>query len=304
MKKDAGFAEFNAVLILFFVAAAVTGVVIYASSSFNYSKADDNDFRKKARADVLLDEIMEKMQALVSRPFDDRESDVIASICGEYGGYGLKITDVSSGFNLNFMSDADIADASVAGLLFADNSGSAFLARRNLRGLAVDKEEWRGLIKEEAWEHVVCYGWLNKNDTDSFAFRNISGSFGTKDTEKLFPVVNNFPRMNVNMVNPEILRPLVKRSAFKIERPDERADALIKKLNEGPLTHAQIASIMGITVNHPLAAYLGTKTAFWKLNFEMPDGLKTEAIAAAVPLKDGKVQEIEKYRLTERRFSR
>jgi len=302
MKKDAGFIEFNTVLILFFIAALITGGVFYTSSAMNYSKADNNDFNNKLKADFLLDEIIEKMQTLCLYPFDDKNSEVITSICREYNTYNLEIKDVSSGFNLNFISDTDITDASITRLLFTDNSGSDFLTWRNLNGLTASKENWKELIKEEAWEYIVSYGWFNKDGLDSFAFRHISKTFLTTDIKKLFPLVNNFPRMNINMVNPEILRPLVTRSIFKIEKANEKADTLIKRLEAGSLTHSEIASIMRVTVNHPLMGYLGSKTAFWKLNFKMPSGLKVEAIVAAKPLKDGKVQEIENYKLIERSF--
>jgi len=48
--------------------------------------------------------------------------------------------------------------------------------------------------------------------------------------------------------------------------------------------------------------YLGTKTAFWQLRFAMSPSLTVEAIVAAIPKKDGAVQEIESYRLIDRRF--
>jgi hypothetical protein len=108
--------------------------------------------------------------------------------------------------------------------------------------------------------------------------------------------------MNVNMVNPDILRPLITRGSFRVERANERADTLLNRLRSGSVLHAEISSTLRIPVNHPLMSYLGTKTAFWKIHFIMPSTLEVEAIVAAIPKRGGGVQEVELYRLIDRRF--
>jgi len=302
MKKDSGTAEYNAVLLLFFITAIISGGVLFASAAMTYSQTDTHDFDDKLAADVLLDGIIAKMQPLRLYPYDDVNNALITSLCREYRDYALQFADVSSGYHLDFLSDADMADGNVTKYLFLDNTGSGFTAWRNAHGLSISKSGWRELVREEAWESCVSYGWLYNTDTESFAFRSIVRSFATADPDKLFPLLNNFPRMNVNMVNPDILRPLIIRSSFKIEKPGEKADALISKLRGGPVIHADISSILKIPVNHPLMGYLGTKTAFWKIHFIMPSSLEVEAIVAAIPRKDGAVQEIALYQLIDRRL--
>jgi len=302
MEKDSGFAEFNAVLILFFITALIAGSVLFASSAINYSKADKRDFDEKQSAVLLLDEIIEKMQDLKYFSYDDKNNALLHSLKAEYGNYNLDFTDVSSGFNLNFISDSDLSDTNISRLLFLDNSGSAFSGWRNSNGLTTEKDEWKPYIKEETLQYCVSYGWLHKDDFDSFGFKYIAREFSTSNIEELFPLVSNFPRMNVNMINPEILRSFVTRSSFRIERSSEKAAALINSLKQRSLSHSEIADIMRVTVNHPLMGYLGTKTAFWKLEFTKSPTLKVQAIAAAIPIKNGTVQDIERYVLLERRF--
>jgi len=302
MKKDAGFIEFNAVLLLFFIAAIISGGVLYAAVTMTFSHTDNRDFNNKQAADRLIDEIIEKMQPLRLYQYDHDNNEIIASLCREYDNYGLEFSDISSGYHLDFLSDADMADNNITRYLFLDNSGAGFTAWRNANGLSVSKALWREFVKEEAWESCVSYGWLHKNDVASFAFRSISRSFAVTAPDKLFPLVNEFPRMNVNMVNPDMLRPLIMRSSFRIERPNEKADALITRLRGGPVLHADISSILRIPVNHPLMGYFGTKTAFWKISFTMPSSLEVEAVVAAIPKKNGAIQEIELYRLIDRSF--
>jgi len=302
MKKDEGFIEYNTVLFLFFISVIIAGTVLYSSSAFSYQNADTRDFDNKKTADLLLDEIIEKIQPLKFYQYDDRHNPLIISLTAEYEKYNLKITDVSSGYHLDFLSDADLADTGITRLLFLDNTASAFLLWRNANGLSSSKEEWKVFVKQEAWEHIVCYGWVHKNNTSSFAFRTIAQDFGTTDTDKLFPLVNDFPVMNVNMVNPQILRPLIMRSSFSVERAGDKANTLITRLQGGSLTRSEIRSILNIPITHPLMAYMGSKTSFWEISFVMPSALEVKAVIAAIPEKNAAVQEIEKYVLIHRSF--
>jgi len=302
MKKDSGFIEFNAVLVLFFIAVIVSGGVLYATSAMIYLQTDIHDFNDKQAADTLLDEIIDKLQPLRLYLYDDKNNDIITSLCREYDNYKLEITDVSSGYHLDFLSDTDMADSNITKLLFTDSSGSAFSAWQNANGLSTTKTAWKEFVKEEAWDACVSYGWVHKTDIESFAYKSISKSFAVTSLDKLFPLVNEFPRMNVNMVTPDILRPLIMRGSFKIEKPNEKADALINRLNGGSVLHADISSILNVPINHPIMDYFGTKTTFWKLSFTMPSTIEIEAIVVAIPKKNGAVQEIEEYRLIDRSF--
>jgi hypothetical protein len=304
MKHDSGYADFSAVLILFFITVLISGGVVFAAAGMTYVRKSSGDFDAKLSADALLDTIIAEMQPLKLYPYDDKDSKLIADLRHKYANIGLEFTDVSSGYHLDFLSDADMADNNVTKFLFRDGTGAAFTAWRNANGLTVSKTKWREFIKDEAWDTCVSYGWLHKDDKESFAFKNISKSFVAVSPDKLFPLVNDFPRMNVNMVNPAMLSPLVMRSSFKIEKPQEKAEALINKLRGGSILHADISSILKIPVSHPLMGYFGTKTAFWKIRFVMPPSLILEAIVAAIPKKDGAVQEIEAYRLIDRSFRR
>jgi hypothetical protein len=303
MKRDSGAVEFNAVLLLFFIVALISGGVLYAAAAMNYAQTDTRDLDLRLAADQLLDSIITEMQMLRLYPYDDENNAIITELCQKYKNYNLEFTDVSSGYHLDFLSDADLADGNITGYLFRDNSGAGFVSWRNANGLSVSKTKWREYVKDEAWDSCVSYGWLHKDDTESFAFRSISISFAATDPNKLFPLLNEFPRMNVNMVRPEILHPLITRSSFKIEKPKEKADALTARLRSGPVLHADISSILEIPVNHKLMGYLGTKTAFWKINFVMRTSMTVEAVVAAIPKKNGAIQEIEAYRLIDRSFS-
>jgi hypothetical protein len=303
MKHDSGSIEFSAALLLFFIAAVIAGAVTYAAAVMGYFRTGIRDFNVKTEADLLLDAIITEMQPLRLYPYDDKENVVITGLCQKYEAHGLIINDVSSGYHLDFLSDEVLADGGVAGYLFRDKTGAGFTAWLKANGLSASREKWREFINEEAWNSCVSYGWLHKDDAESFAFRHVSLTFNSSSPDKLYPLVNDFPRMNVNMVNPGILNPLVMRDSFKIEKPKEKADALADRLRTGPVSLSDISSILKIPAGHPLMGYFGTKTAFWKIRFSMRKSITVEAVVAAIPKKDGAIQEIESYRLIDRVFS-
>jgi len=302
MKQDTGSIEFSAAMLIFFIAAVIAGGVTYAVAGMNYFRTSTRDFNIKTDADLLLNAIITEMQPLRLYPYDDKENTLLTGLCEKYKAQGLIINDVSSGYHLDFLADAILTDSGVAGYLFRDKTGAGFNAWLKTNGLSASKDKWREFINEEAWNSCVSFGWLHKDDVESFAFRHVSLIFNEPSFDKLYPLVNNFPRMNVNMVNPDILNPLIMRNAFKIEKPKDKAKALADRLRAGPVLSADISSILKIPVNHPLMGYLGTKTAFWKICFRMRNSISVEAVVAAIPQKDGAIQEIETYQLIDRVF--
>ena len=92
------------------------------------------------------------------------------------------------------------------------------------------------------------------------------------------------------------------RNSFNIKKPSEKHENLVAKLKNGPLLDTDIAATLQIPLSHPAMSYMGSKTAFWNISFAMGQALTVDAIASAIPPKNGKRQEIELYQLIDRRF--
>jgi hypothetical protein len=302
MHKEEGAIEIGAVLLLFFLASLLSGVILFTAAGMTYFQRNKNNFTEKTNALDMLNAVVGDMQELKEYPYDDPENAVLGRLYLAYGGYSLEIKDVSSGYHLDFLSDKDIADKLIVEYLFVNNDASGFIRQRDANGLSRSTEKWREFVKEEAFASCVSYGWIPAGQTDSFAFRTVRASWGTDHAETLFPLVNNFPVMNVNMAAPDMLKPLIMRNEFKIEKAPEKFEALKNKLLAGPVMDSDLSSIMQIPLSNSLFNYLGTKTAFWKISFVFPGTGLVEGIVAAIPQKDGKRQEIEEYRLIDWRF--
>ncbi|MCL2128898.1 MAG: hypothetical protein FWH35_00905 [Treponema sp.] len=303
MKNEEGTIELGAVVILFFLSSLLAGSVLFLSSNMTYFTRNSRDVAEKNQADLLLGEIIKKMQPLKEHEYDDNNNFILKSLCSDYFSYNLKFEDISSGYHLDFLTDEDLADPLLCKYLFNADSSSSFVEWRDNNGLSKDKTHWRSFIKENAWASCVSYGWVNLNQINSFAFRAITQSFKTNNPEKLFPLVNNLPLINVNMVNPESLTPLIFRPSFNIEEPEEKAEAFLNKLAQGSVLVSDISSYLEIPKDNLLFTYLGTKTTFWKINYIYREGLLIEAIVAAIPYEANLAHTgIKEYRLIDRVF--
>ena len=300
MKKEEGAAEFGAVIILFFLSALVAGSAAFFQASATYFIKNSIEQEERAGADKLLKEMVLSFQALKDYEYDDGNNPLLLYLTDKYTNYGLSISDISSGYHLDFLSDSDLHDTKLKEFLFVNGNPQAFIAFRNDHGLTANKEAYKEFLKDEAYKVCTSYGWIHKAQTDSFAFAATSASHKTNDIDSLFPIVNEMPMMNVNMVSPEIIIPLIMRPAFAIKKPDEKAETFKNKLLQGPVILSDISSNLGISKDHVLFAYLGTKTSFWKMVFSYRPGMVTEAIIAAIPEKGGGIQDIARYKLIDR----
>jgi len=300
MRREKGSVELGAVIILFFVSAMFAGSVLFIQTNMTYFRRNSYEQEEKVKAENLLKEIVQSFQPLRGYEYDAVDNPLLFHLQNKYADYSLAIMDISSGYHLDFLTDSDLHDTKLKEFLFRGGNPSEFIAWRNSHGLSTAKTVWRSFLRDEAWDSCVSYGWIHTSQTSSFAFSVASASYKTSDLKSLFPLVNEMPLMNVNMVSPDIITPLIMRPDFKIEKPSEKAETLRNKLLQGQVILSDLSSYLEIPQNHALFTYLGTKTAFWKIIFCYRPGMYVEAIIAAIPKKDGGIQEIAQYTLIDR----
>jgi hypothetical protein len=297
MNAQEGSIELGTLVILVFLSALLGSAVLFSSSLMKYYRTYATYNHEKDKVLDILYEITREIQPLKNDEYDHRESYAIRAMENKFNAYGFQIRDVSSGYHLDFLTDSDLQDPGILAFLFPGNNASQYIRFRNGRGLSTDLEPARNLIRSEAWDSCVAYGWINGRQTDSYAFRQVSAAFKSTDADKLFPLVNDFPLINVNMVNPDMLSPLIAMPGFKIEKPDEKMKKLKERLAVGPVSVSEISSILNVPYTNAIFDYLGTKTAFWKFSLTVKAGAVLSGVIAAIPEKYGERQEIKEYRL-------
>ncbi|MDR0455442.1 MAG: hypothetical protein LBH20_02000 [Treponema sp.] len=300
MKREEGAVELGAVIILFFVSAIFAGSVLFIQANMTYFRRNSFEQEEKIKAENMLKEIVRSFQPLKGYDYDAVNNPLLLDLQNKYADYNLAIMDISSGYHLDFLTDSDLHDTRLREFLFRNGNPSEFIAWRNSHGLSTVKTAWRSFLRDEAWDSCVSYGWIHTSQTDSFAFSVVSASYKTGDLKSLFPLVNQMPLINVNMVSPDIITPLIMRPVFEVKKPSEKAETLKNKLLQGQVILSDLSSYLEIPKNHALFTYLGTKTAFWRIIFCYRSGMYVEAVVAAIPKKDGGIQEIAQYILIDR----
>ncbi len=131
-----------------------------------------------------------------------------------------------------------------------------------------------------------------------------------EDFEKMFPVLNVDPQLNINFVKPEILKALLSYDAFGFADPLVKADQLLQ-MREDPdkkgLTFSDLKNIIGMGLKYPgfriYYSYLGSMTNFWELKAREPVGGDTFVlrwVIARIP-KIRKTDKLE-YKIIEEEF--
>ena len=300
MKHDDGSIEFTAVIIFFFLSAVLVGSALFSQVTMIYYRKNSIEQKEKNEVDKLLKEIVIDFQPLKEYEYDNPGNPLLSALRSKYSNYALDFKDVSSGYHLDFLPDKYLNEEKLKNFLFTDANPTQFIAFRNNYGLSTDKTAWQAFLKDEAMKACVTYGWIHKSHIDSFAFTSVSASHKTTDLSALFPLVNEIPLINVNMVSPDIIAPLVLSPSFKIKKPEEKMDTLKNKMLQGSVLLSDISSYLEITKDNALFSFLGTKTSFWQITFCYKDGMFVEAIVAAIPKKEGGIQEITEYKLIDR----
>lgn len=288
------------VILIMFFGAIAGGTILESSALMKNFNRSCSDFVEREKMKELLDSIVSSFETLVDVGIDYQENPVLESICIKYAAYNLTIEDISSGCNLNFLPDADLSDPAMAGFLFAGGNAEEFLRFRRYRGFITEISEIQNFVKEESLNAVVCNGWFSALHVDSETGRMLIASYG-QSGEELYPLVNDFPLINVNTADASLFVPLISRRSWRIGDAAAKATALKNRLQSGPVTEGELRSLLGLAENHEIYKYLGVRTSFWKLSFK--NGFyRMNAVIAAIPERRSKT--ILYYSLIEGRLSR
>jgi hypothetical protein len=276
------------------------GTILRSTAVMKYYHRSSSDFRERETMKELLDVLVYRFEELKNLDADNDWNPVLEYICSGYDVYTLTIKDVSSGCNLNFLPDADLADPAMANFLFIPGKAEEFLHFRQKNGFVTDVSLWKNFLKEEALGSVVCYGWFSVIHADSETGRMLVNSFGSSG-EELFPLMNELPLININTMDPELLIPLLSHRSWRIANVATKTAALKKRLEQGTITEKELKTILGLEENHEVYRYLGVKTAFWALSFKK-GRYRMDAVIAAIPERGKRT--IEHYILIEGKLSR
>jgi hypothetical protein len=113
--------------------------------------------------------------------------------------------------------------------------------------------------------------------------------------------------MNVNFVEPLILRELLAYPDYRIRHPGRICDEALSRRSEGGISADVLHTLLGIDKSNPLFYYLGCITWFWeiRINSNKP-GHSLKAVVCRLPPGITTMQDPAElsavYKIIERRF--
>lgn len=302
-------------VILLFLAASCAGAAGVVGAALSYQARSER--AEDLRAELLnaVDIAVDALRA-DSSPEADGPDDPIRSLDGAMkNGVRLKIRDASSAVNPNFTRKNPLEKTELSRMLTSARTPDELQQHREDAGLSPFPGAYAGFFTDEALDSQVAgFGWANINTIDEFALRTLvrelTGSdaiaesvrqkarslltdnrvlsteelpaFLGADFSAVFPFVNAEPSMNVNFVDPAILRALLGYETYAVPNPVAVADAILSARMRGELKPPDLKAITGLPDNHIILHYFGCRTWFWELSAEK-NGLRCVQVLARVP---------------------
>ncbi len=264
-RSEDGFSTPIAMIVIFSLCLMTLSVIILVYTNEKKLNSYKRRIIAEKKAESLLLDISEKIQLLKDDENDFPGSASIEYFLSKYKQNNLILTDVSTGVNKEFLK-AEILESSAL----------------------------KQYLSTE-YAQLSEYGWINPKFADDTKIKQIENDFGNNS---FFPVINEFPAYNLFEMNIDFLSAIL--SFNKISDPENKAEK-VKTLSPENLNIDKLCEILGVQKNHSVFDLLGTKTVFWKVNFETEECI-TEAVFAVIPQKNDK-KKIEKYVLVERHIS-
>jgi hypothetical protein len=323
-----------ALAILIFMAAVAAGGILVLQASLSYGRRSSEKEAARIPLEKEADRVMAALTEDATPEADCPNDPVWESIkTPQEEGVEIQLEDLSSRLNPNWVQKAVFEKTRLGSILLSGDNADEIQQRREDKGFSLDIEsEYKDLIREEALpKYFSAYGYANINVTDEFALRKLyalrtgdeAGSkvfharvqqllaerkilkpsqlqaFLGTDFDKLYPVVNAEPILNVHFVEPVVLTELISYAEWKIKRPEQTAQLLLDAREDTELTAQQLRKIINAAENNRIYQYLGTITWFWKITVSRGEA-RLECIVARLP---SEAEEAPRFLIIEERYS-
>lgn len=263
--NDGGFLTLPALAVIFSLSVIALSLCMLTAANERLIGSYKNAVDERKKIDSVIYGMERKMQSLKDSPSDADAYEVI-SLLQQSCGYDLRVTDVSTGINRNFVSPDVLSNESV----------------RNYIALSGD-------------DAFIDYGWMNPSLAAGSVLEEAAKDF---DGRGMFPLINGLAPFNVHFMSGDFLSAVLKLCGI---RDAERKAEVVRENLSSDMTAGELAGVLEVSPGHPFLGLVGTKTSFWKVDFET-DRAVASAVFAAVPERNDQ-RKIERYILVEKKIT-
>jgi hypothetical protein len=220
------------------------------------------------------------------------------------------LEDSGSRINLNWVRRYVLGDSPAILALFKEGSPDELQAFRQGSRIGTSVAAYAGFFDQAALDrYFTARTPMNVNTVDEFAFENVmaratgDASSGTTwrerlralrlsgkllrdegelrawfgaDWDKVSLFATAIPEWNANTLDGFLLGALLSCSDFALADPASAASAILSARERRYLGDADLRAILGLGVDNPIWAHLGTRTASWTLHVKDEWGLRIE----------------------------
>ncbi len=298
--KDSGSVAPQFLFVLVFLSLLAVSLARYLSATAVYERTSRRRFASQAE---LMDAALTLLAALKEDPTPeaDGRADPVQEMDGRtIGGIKVGAADISSAINVNFVRKNVFEKTDLSALLAVGASSDELQQYREDEGLSTSIFHYARFFRPEDFgRKLTVYGWANINLTDEFALSSLAASLSgstergealrmqlrpllvaktlvTRDGlatflgaqyDRYFPVISAEGSMNVNFVDPLVLRELFAYPDYGLESPGAKAERILEEREIREIDEGSLKSILGVE-DHRLLHYFGCRTWFWELSAE------------------------------------
>jgi hypothetical protein len=330
-RGDSGFASTYFLFILILLSSLVIGIGIYLHSGIQSEIRAQHDNSISVELNRITTEVIDAIR-------DDPSPDIQSFADQVWtwqeltpDGYTVTINPISDRVNLNFVRK-NLFDKTALALLFMPGKTSSDLQQyREDHGFFLLPSAYgEFFIPANLDRYFSCYGWANINLIDEFAAgvlaRYLTGSDqaaeGLRNTietlllnrrtaspgdlrmilgidfNEFFPFINAEPLMNINHIDPDLLRELLAYPDYGVASPEARLSEVLARREGGGIARENIPLILGVPPENLLTHYLGSITWFWEITVIGPRKALRTVLCGFPPETDHSIE----YQIIEQRY--
>jgi hypothetical protein len=291
--------------VLLFLSTLTIGSSLVLSAFSRSTRHAEEYTSLRQDIDALLEEVVAALAADTTPEVNGFDDPIWGYHRRMAKNYLITIEAESDRLNPNFIRKDIFENTALSELLQPGVSAADVQQFREDHGLSLAPDAYTSLFNEDSYrQYFSGYGWANINLLDEFAAQSLALSLtgsahdaaelrdiiewllmdrqlidraalrDALDTqyEKLFPFVNAEALMNVNFIEPFILKELIACPDYGVSSPDSRCRKLLALRESQSIDAETLLDTLGIDSDNRLCYYLGSVTWFWRVTFTGEDG--------------------------------
>jgi hypothetical protein len=306
-------------------------IVVNAADTTNRFRAYNN---ARKETEILLRDIVDSLRSDPS-PETNSCHDPVWSWNGKtMGDYTVSLRPLSDRLNPNFVRKNVFEKTALSALLRPGKSADDLQQFREDNGLSLAGSAYVDFFETDILNACFSnYGWANINLVDEFAARKlgeaVTGSLEKGERlreriqlllinknqvdreelprflgeiyEELYPFINAEPLMNVNFIEPVLLKELLSYPDYRIVHPGRVYETVLRCRAAEAVNAADIHALLGIGEANPLLHYLGAVTWFWEIQIRGGGYCRGVVVCRQA---SGNLSVPDKYIIVEERFEK